>query len=436
MERETSSVEPFHGDRFVRGSVPHVIIVGGGFGGLYAARELKRASVLITLIDRRNHHLFQPLLYEVATAALSPGDIAEPIRRVLRNQRNIQVLLAEVAAVDIQAHRVKLTNGEVPYDYLIVATGATHSYFGRDEWATIAPGLKTLEDAVEIRRRFLMAFEKAEWESDPKRRDALLTFVIVGAGPTGVELAGTMSAIARDALSREFRHIDPRQTRIILLEGLPRVLPPYPEDLSASAQRQLEKLGVEVRTGAKVTGIEPGAVLIGEERIETENIFWAAGVAASPLGATLGASLDRNGRVEVQSDLSIANHPEVFVIGDLAACTSEGKRVPGVAPAAIQMGRHAAKNILADLEGKSRIPFVYKDKGSLATIGPAAAVANLGRFKFSGLFAWLTWLLIHIYFLIGFDNRILVIIRWAWAYIGLNRGSRLITSYETGQEIE
>jgi len=410
---------------------PQVVIIGGGFGGLYAARELRRAPVRITLIDRRNHHLFQPLLYEVATAALSPGEIAEPIRRILRRQRNTEVMLAEAVAVDVNARRVKLTEGEISYDYLIVATGATHSYFGHDEWATLAPGLKTLEDATEIRRRFLLAFEKAEWEPDPKRREALLTFVIVGAGPTGVELAGTMSEIAKRSLSQEFRHIDPRTARILLLEGLPRVLPTYPEDLSASARKQLERLGVEVRTNTKVTGIEPGAVRIGQERIETENIFWAAGVAASPLGATLGAPLDRSGRVEVQADLSIVNHPEVFVVGDLASLTdAEGKKVPGVAPAAIQMGRHAAKNIQADLQGKPRKPFIYNDKGSLATIGRAAAVANLGRVHISGLFAWLAWLIIHIYFLIGFDNRILVLVQWAWAYIGFKRSSRLITYYD------
>lgn len=411
-------------------SVPHVVILGGGFGGLYAAKELGRAPVQVTVIDRQSYHLFQPLLYEVATAALSPGDIAEPIRYILRRQRNTQVMLAEAINVNVATRRVKLTTGEVPYDYLIVATGATHSYFGHDEWATLAPGLKTLEDAIEIRRRFLLAFEKAEWESDPKRREALLTFVIIGAGPTGVELAGTMAEIARRAMSQEFRHIDPNHARILLLEGLPRVLPPYPENLSASARKQLENLGVEVRTGTRVTGIEPGAVVIGQERIETENIFWAAGVAASPLGATLGASVDRQGRVEVQADLSIANHPEVFVVGDLASVTdAEGKKVPGVAPAAIQMGRHVARNIQADLQGKPRLPFIYKDKGNLATIGRAAAVASLGRFQFSGLFAWLTWLIVHIYFLIGFDNRIRVLIQWAWAYIGFKRGSRLITYY-------
>lgn len=417
-------------------SLPLVVIIGGGFGGLYAARELGRAPVRVLVIDRHNHHLFQPLLYEVATAALSPGEIAEPIRHILRRQRNTCVRLAEVVAIDVTTRRVKLSNNEeIPYDYLIVATGATHSYFGHNEWAEVAPGLKTLEDAIEIRRRFLLAFEKAEWEPDPKRRQALLTFVIIGGGPTGVELAGTMSDVARHLLVKDFNHIDAGSIRVILLEGLPRVLPVYPENLSESARKQLEKLGVEVRVNTRVTGIEPGAVLIGQERIETENIFWAAGVAASPLGASLGAPLDKNGRVEVKVDLSIENHPEVFVIGDLAAVTdAEGKKVPGVAPAAIQMGRHAAKNIQADLKGLPRKPFIYKDKGKLATIGRAAAVADLGRFRFSGLFAWLAWLVVHIYFLIGFDNRLLVLFQWAWAYIGLNRSTRLITYYETQYE--
>ncbi|HWP47430.1 MAG TPA: NAD(P)/FAD-dependent oxidoreductase [Candidatus Limnocylindrales bacterium] len=417
-------------------SLPHVVIIGGGFGGLYAARELRRAPVRVTVIDRHNHHLFQPLLYEVATAALSPGEIAEPIRHILRRQHNTCVRLAEVIGIDVAARRVKLSNHEeIPYDYLIVATGATHSYFGHNEWAEIAPGLKTLEDAIEIRRRFLLAFEKAEWESDPKRRRALLTFVIIGGGPTGVELAGTMSEVARRMLVKDFKHLDADSIRVILLEGLPRVLPAYPENLSESAKKQLEKLGVEVRVNTRVTGIEPGAVLIGQERIETENIFWAAGVAASPLGATLGVPLDRNGRVEVKVDLSIENHPEVFVIGDLAAVTdAEGKKVPGVAPAAIQMGRHAAKNIQADLKGLPRKPFIYKDRGKLATIGRAAAVADLGRFQFSGLFAWLAWLIVHIYFLIGFDNRLLVLFQWAWAYLGFNRSTRLITYYETQYE--
>ncbi len=417
-------------------SLPHVVIIGGGFGGLYAARELRRAPVRVTVIDHHNHHLFQPLLYEVATAALSPGEIAEPIRHILRRQRNTCVRLAEVIGIDVTARQVKLSNHEeVPYDYLIVATGVTHSYFGHNEWAEVAPGLKTLEDAIEIRRRFLLAFEKAEWEPDPKRRRALLTFVIIGGGPTGVELAGTMSEVARRMLVKDFKHIDAGSIRVILLEGLPRVLPAYPENLSESAKKQLEKLGVEVRVNTRVTGIEPGAVLIGQERIETENIFWAAGVAASPLGATLGVPLDRNGRVEVKVDLSIENHPEVFVIGDLAAVTdAEGKKVPGVAPAAIQMGCHAAKNIQADLKGLPRKPFIYKDKGKLATIGRAAAVADLGRFQFSGLFAWLAWLIVHIYFLIGFDNRLLVLFQWAWAYLGLNRSTRLITYYETQYE--
>jgi NADH:ubiquinone reductase (H+-translocating) len=413
---------------------PHVVIVGGGFGGLYAAKELGGAPVRVTLLDRRNYHLFQPLLYQVATAMLSPGDIAEPLRYILRRDKNIQVLLAEAAGVDVANRRVRLTDGEVPYDYLILATGATHSYFGHPEWSARAPGLKTLEDAIKIRARFLDAFERAEREADEGRRQALLTFVIIGGGPTGVELAGTMSEIARRFFPPEFRRIDAKTTRILLLEGGPRVLPVYPESLSASALRQLEKLGVEVRTRALVTAIEPGAVHVGSETISTENIFWAAGVAASPLGASLGVAMDRFGRVPVEPDLSLPGHPEVFVVGDLAAVKdAEGKIVPGVAPAAMHMGRHAARMILRDQRGRPRVPFVYRDRGSLATIGRAAAVADLKRFHLSGLSAWLAWLFVHIFFLIGFQNRLFVLAQWAWAYLGFNPSTRLITYYEGGR---
>jgi NADH dehydrogenase len=413
---------------------PRVVIVGGGFGGLYAAKALRRAPVRVTLLDRNNHHLFQPLLYQVATAGLSPGDIAHPIRGILRRQRNAEVLLAEAAAVDVAGRRVILTDGEVPYDYLVLATGVTHHYFGHDEWARRAPGLKTLEDALAIRALFLTAFERAEREVDPGRRSALLTFVIVGGGPTGVELAGAMAEMAHRALARDFRRIDPRGARVILLEGSPRVLPSFPEDLSRSARDQLASLGVEVRTVALVTGIEPGRVRVGGEVLETENVFWAAGVVASPLGASLGAPLDRFGRVKVLPDLSVPDRPEVMVIGDLAALAdASGRAVPGVCPAAVQMGRYAARRIRDLLAGRATPPFRYRDKGTLATIGRAAAVADFGRIRITGLAAWVAWLTIHIYFLIGFRNRLLVMIQWAWAYVRSERGARLITYQKPGR---
>lgn len=409
----------------------HVVILGGGFGGLYAAKDLAAAPVGITIIDRSNHHLFQPLLYQVATAAVSPGDIARPIRAIFRNKPNVKVLMSEATRVDVPNRKVILVDGEISYDYLIVATGATHAYFGHRDWAAIAPGLKTLEDAIEIRRLFLTAFEEAEKENDPERRSALLTFVIIGAGPTGVELAGTMSEVAKRTLVKDFRKIDPKEARILLLEGSPRVLPQYPERLSASAARQLIHLGVEIRTGTMVTGLEPGAVYLGDEKIRTERVFWAAGVAASAIGQSLGAPVDRFGRVIVQPDLAIKGHPEVSVIGDLAAVTdSNGKQVPGVAPAAIQMGRYVAKKIRSRLQGISVAPFAYRDKGSLATIGRAAAVGYFGKRQISGLFAWLAWLFIHIYFLIGFRNRIFVVLNWAWTYLSFQSGARLITYYD------
>jgi len=427
--KNTVPVDASPGDR--PQSLPHVVIVGAGFAGLYAAQTLAGAPVRLTVIDRRNHHLFQPLLYQVATSVLSPGDIAQPIRRVLRRQTNAQVFMAEAKAVDAANRRLLLDNGPMAYDYLLLATGATHSYFGRPEWAEAAPGLKTLEDAVEIRTRFLAAFERAEKETSEEKRRALLTFVIVGGGPTGVELAGTMSGIAKNLFPAEFRRIDSRSARVLLLQGGPRVLDSYPPALSASAAAQLERLGVEVRTDARVTKIEPGAVHVGTERIDAANIFWAAGVAASPLGKTLGVETDRAGRVPVGPDLSLPGHPEVFVLGDLASVkTPDGKPVPGVAPAALQMGRHAARQILNDLAHRPRSPFRYRDKGSLATIGRAAAVADLGRLRLSGLAAWLLWLVIHIFFLIGFRNRFFVLLQWAWSYIGFQPGSRLITQYD------
>jgi len=407
---------------------PQVVIVGAGFGGLYAARALKRADVRVTVIDRRNHHLFQPLLYQVATAGLSPGDIAYPIRAVLRRQKNARVLLEEAVAIDIAARKVRLRGGEIPYDYLILATGAQHSYFGHNDWEPWAPGLKSLEDALEIRRRILLAFERAEREPDESRRKALLTFVMVGGGPTGVELAGAIAEISRHVMAQDFRVIDPRQARIILLEAGPRILPAYPESLSAKPEASLEKMGVEVLTKSLVTSVLPEAVRIGDQQIQTVTTVWAAGVQASPLARSLGVPLDRAGRVLVQPDLTIPGHPEVFVIGDLAAFLHQGgKPLPGVAPVAIQQGRHAARNIVRACQGKPLEPFHYLDKGSLATIGRAAAVADFGRIKLSGFFAWLAWLLVHIFFLIGFRNRFVVMIDWAWAYFAYHRAARLIT---------
>jgi len=407
---------------------PHVVIIGGGFGGLTAARKLARSPVRITLIDRKNHHTFQPLLYQVATAGLSPGEIAASIRWILRGRPNIQVLLAEVEDFDLSRRVVKISHEEIPYDYLMVAAGATHAYFGHDEWEPLAPGLKTIEDALELRRRMLLAYELAERRSASGEDELPLNFVVVGGGPTGVELAGTLAEIAHRVLANEFRSIDPKRTRILLLEGGPRILPAYPEDLSQSAVEQLQRLGVEVQTSSLVTGIEPGAVRMGEARMPAAVTLWAAGVAASPLGKKLGVPVDRAGRVLVNPDLSIAGHPEVFVIGDLAALKDEhGKLLPGVAPVAMQEGTATAKNIQRDLESKSRENFHYVDKGSLATIGRAAAVADFGKFHVSGFIAWLSWLFIHIFFLIGFRNRIIVLIQWAWSYFTYERGARLIT---------
>ncbi|HET9595289.1 MAG TPA: NAD(P)/FAD-dependent oxidoreductase [Anaeromyxobacteraceae bacterium] len=407
---------------------PVVAIVGAGFAGLHAARALRRAPVQIVLLDRRNHHLFQPLLYQVATAALNPADIAAPIRAVLRRQHNCEVLLADVQEVDV-AHRRLVADGfDLAYDWLVVATGAGHSYFGHPEWAPLAPGLKTIEDALDIRRRLLGAFEMAEREPDPERRRAWLTFVVVGAGPTGVELAGAIGDIARTTLARDFRHFSPASARVILLEGTPRVLPPYPPDLSDAARRQLEAMGVEVRTGAMVTAIDGDGVTAGGERIDARTVLWGAGVAASPLGRSLGAPLDRSGRVRVEPDLSVPGHPEVLVAGDLAAATHDGKPVPGVAPAAMQMGRHAADDIRRDLAGEPRRPFRYHDKGSLASLGRAAAVAQLGKWHVSGRPAWLLWVFVHVLYLVGFRNRVAVMLQWFWAYVTRgSRGARLIT---------
>jgi NADH dehydrogenase len=407
---------------------PRIVIVGAGFGGLNAARMLARQPVQITIVDRKNHHTFQPLLYQVATAGLSPGEIASPIRAIFRGETNVLSLLEEVDGFDLDRRLVKTAEQEIPYDYLIVAAGATHAYFGHDEWEPYAPGLKTIEDALEIRRRVLLAFELAERQAVSGASTEPLNFVVVGAGPTGVELAGTLAEINQHVLAHEFRSIDPSRARILLLEGGPRVLPAYAEDLSRSAEAQLRHLGVEVRTGTLVTGIEPGVVRIGDTRIVAAVILWAAGVAASPVGKKLGAPCDRAGRVFVQPDLSVPSHPEVFVIGDLAALKDEqGKMLPGVAPVAIQEGKYVGNLIRNELHGKPRQNFSYWDKGSLATIGRAAAVAQFGRIHISGFVAWLSWLFIHIFFLIGFRNRLLVFIQWAWSYVTYERGARLIT---------
>ena len=408
--------------------IPRVVVVGAGFGGLEAARRLAPLPVQVTIIDRKNHHTFQPLLYQVATAGISPGEIAAPIRWILRGRNNVEVLLGEVVGFDLERRTVKLPELNVPYDYLIVAAGARHSYFGHEDWEALAPGLKTVEDALEIRRRVLLAFELAERQAAAGGASPELTFVIVGAGPTGVELAGTFAEIARKVLRDEFLSIDPKKTRILLLEGGPRILPAYTPDLSQSAVRQLEKLGVEVRASAMVTKIEPGVVWIGEEKISAAVVLWAAGVAASPLGKELGAPIDRAGRVLVNPDLTLPGHSEVFIIGDLAALKDEkGNLLPGVAPVALQQGRFVAGTITGDLQKRPRKNFHYFDKGSLATIGRAAAIAQLGKIHISGYFAWLAWLFIHIFFLIGFRNRVIVLIQWAWSYVTYERGARLIT---------
>jgi NADH dehydrogenase len=413
-------------------SNPRVVIVGGGFGGLQAARALDGADVRVTLLDRHNYHLFQPLLYQVATASLSPGDIASPIRWVLRKQKNVEVLLGEVTAIDAGTNTLRTSIGDLTYDYLMLASGATHSYFGHDEWEAHAPGLKTLDDALAMRRKVLLAFEAAEHERDAGAQRRLLTFVIVGGGPTGVELAGALAEIARQTLRDDFRHIRPESARIVLVEGSPYVLGTFPEPLRVSARAALERLGVEVLTGAIVTGVDDGGVTwksaSGEQRIAASTVLWAAGVAASPLGRSLGVPLDRAGRVSALPTLQVPDRPNVFVVGDLCALAQDGKPLPGVAQVAMQEGAHASRNILRAIAGRPLQPFRYKDYGILATIGRGSAVGDvLGGVKISGWFGWLFWLFLHIFWLIGFRNRVAVMSEWAWAYVTLQRRVRLIT---------
>ena len=432
-------------------TIPRIVIVGGGFAGLWATRALARADVRITLIDRRNHHLFQPLLYQVATAGLSAPDIAAPLRHILRGQRNVEVRMGEVVAIDGAAKSVALRDGEVlRYDFLLLASGATHAYFGHDDWAPHAPGLKTLDDALAIRRRLLLAFERAESAENAQARAAWLNFAVVGGGPTGVELAGTLAEIARHTLRDEFRRIDPAEAKVRLIEAGPRVLPSFPESLSAKARAQLEELGVEVVTGTPVNAIEADGYVLGDSFVRAHTVIWAAGVAASPLGALLGAPRDRAGRVQVEADLSVPGHPEIFVAGDLASVQRDGKPVPGVAPAAKQMGVHVAQVIRARLREGVRnasetsataadvtsrtLPFRYRDFGNLATIGRMAAVVHFGKLRLSGVIAWWFWLVIHIFFLIGFRNRLIVLINWAWAYWSYQRAARIILGGDTDTE--
>jgi NADH:ubiquinone reductase (H+-translocating) len=408
--------------------VARIVIVGGGFGGLYAARALRRADAQVTIVDRRNHHLFQPLLYQVAMAALSPGDIASPIRWILRRQANVEVLLGEARSVDLAGRRLLLDDGEVAYDYLILATGSTHAYFGHDEWRKAAPGLKSLEDALEIRRRVLLAFEHAERAPSDERRRALLTFVVIGGGPTGVEMAGALAEIAKLSLARDFRHFDPGSARIILVEGGPSILAAFPEPLREAALRDLRALGVDVRTNSVVTRVTSDRVEIGASAIETSTVLWAAGVAASPLGAALGGPVDRVGRVRINPDLTVPGSANVFVVGDLASLDGpDGRPLPGVAQVAIQMGEHAARNVQRALEGQPLRPFTYRDLGNMATIGRASAIADFGSFRLSGFIAWLAWLFVHLINLIGFRNRLVVLVQWAWAYFSYQRAIRLIT---------
>ena len=413
-----------------------VVVVGGGFGGLAAARGLRKAQdVEVTLVDRRNHHLFQPLLYQVAMAGLSPAEIAAPIRSLLSTQRNTSVRLDEVRAVDTAARRVETARGAIPYDVLVLACGARHAYFGHDAWEEHAPGLKSVEEATEIRRRVLFAYEQAEMETDPVRQKMLLTFVVVGGGPTGVELAGALGEMSRFTLARDFRHIDPALARVILIEAGPRILPSFPAELARRATRDLESLGVQVWTASAVTGIDATGVDVGPERIQTATALWAAGVQASPLAKSLDAPLDRLGRVIVEPDLSVPGHPEIFAIGDMACARDpEGRPLPGLAPVAKQQGAQVAENILRTKRGEARLPFRYRDRGQMATIGRSRAICDLRRVRFAGFPAWLAWLVVHIYFLVGFKNRLFVVLSWAWSYLTFRRGARLIVDRDWHSE--
>jgi NADH:ubiquinone reductase (H+-translocating) len=422
------------------GAKCRVVIVGGGFGGLYAAKRLGHAPVSLTLVDRRNFHLFQPLLYQVATGALSPGEIASPLRAVVGRNRNTEVVLGEVRDLDAANRRVILADGEVPYDELIVATGATHSYFGHDDWAAVAPGLKTIENATAIRSKLLTAFERAERETDEAKRREWLNFVIVGGGPTGVELAGALAEVAKDTLRHDFHHIDPTSAHILLVEGESRLLPVFPPELSAKAEKQLSELGVHTRTSTRVTAIDGNGVTMtaasGEEKLAARTVLWAAGVRASTMGKVLanraGAQLDKVGRVMVEADLSIAGHPEIRVIGDLANCSRQtGQPLPGVAPVAMQQGRYVARAIVAKLRGKTVGPFHYFNKGNLATIGRNKAVADFGFLHVSGFPAWFLWVFVHLMYLVEFENRLLVFVEWVYNYFTHNRGARLITKGES-----
>ncbi len=408
--------------------LPRVVIVGAGFGGLRTARALRNAPVQVTVIDRQNHHLFQPLLYWVATAGLSPADICSPIRGILRNQKNAEVFMEEVTGVDVQEQRVLMGDCSVPYDYLVLATGAHDNYFGHPEWEHYAPGLKSIVDATSLRRKILLAFEAAEIETDPEKVKELLTFVLVGAGPTGVEMAGAIVELAHKALASDFRHIDTRMTRIILIEAAPRILAAFPESLARKTQKRLVTMGVEVRTGTPVTDLDEHGVVVDGERIKAATIMWGAGVSASPAGKWLGTEVDRAGRVMVSSDLSVPGHPNVFVIGDTAVAMQNGKALPGVAQVAIQGGRYVASVITHRVEGKElNKPFHYRDKGNLATVGRSYAIVDIGKIRLTGFFAWLMWLAVHIYFLVGFRNRLVAIFQWAWEYLTYARGARLIT---------
>lgn len=409
--------------------VPHVVILGGGFAGVYTARGLAGANVRVTIVDRRNHHLFQPMLYQVATAALAPESISYPIRRLMRGQANTEVVLGDVVGIDTTERRVTLADdSSIDYDYLVVGTGARHSYFGHDEWEPLAPGLKTLDDALEIRRRILVAFEQAERETDPVKRHAFLTFVVVGGGPTGVEMAGAVAEIRKYALTQDFRHIDPREATVLLLEGGKRIVPSYPEAMSEEAKAELRKRGVEVRTETLVSKVTPTYVVAGGWTIPTRTVIWAAGNVGTPLLRTLETPLDRSGRVLVEPDCTVPGHPEVFVLGDAAAFPDgKGGTLPGIAPVAIQMGQYCARVIAGDVQGKARPPFAYWDKGQLAVIGRGQAVAQIGKLHFSGFLAWLVWVFVHIFFLIGFRNRLIVLFEWAWAYATFQRGARVFT---------